>query len=184
MYLSRTVFNFTFILYSSVTCFSVFPLFLDSHQSFVTHLSSQLFVLLLNTVHCLLLNLRLLEFVLINKYFCFETFSSFSSLSVPKGNRIPDHKQVNKEIASINMPPMGSFNSPNRVMICSIQGGVPALEAYVEEFIGASHLTICSDIKLMEVFWIELKDKIRLVMPCSNSCWTLAEYISFAMWVD
>ncbi|ROL45638.1 hypothetical protein DPX16_17754 [Anabarilius grahami] len=36
----------------------------------------------------------------------------------------------------------------------------------------------------MEGFWIGLDDEIRLVMPQGDSCWMLAKYISFALWVD
>lgn len=37
---------------------------------------------------------------------------------------------------------------------------------------------------LMEGFYSRLDDEIRLVMPRENYCWTLRDYINFALWID
>lgn len=68
---------------------------------------------------------------------------------------------------------------PKGVTIFMFQGGRD-LEEYVEEFVAVSHLAQCNDIALMKRFWIRLDDE----MPLGNSCWTLAEYINFALWVS
>lgn len=47
----------------------------------------------------------------------------------------------------------------------------------MEEFIGVAQ---CNYIALIKGFWIGLDDE----MPRGNSCWTLVEYINFALWVS
>lgn len=74
---------------------------------------------------------------------------------------------------------MGCSYRPNGATIFMLQGGRD-LEEHVKEFVGVSHLAQCNDIALMKGFWIELDDE----MPRGNTCWTLAEYINFALWVS
>lgn len=54
----------------------------------------------------------------------------------------------------------------------------------MEEFISVSHHTTCDNLTLMEKFRSGLDDEIWMVMPKGDSCWTLGEYINFALWVN
>ncbi|ROL50854.1 hypothetical protein DPX16_15098 [Anabarilius grahami] len=58
------------------------------------------------------------------------------------------------------------------------------MEENVEEFLSICHRATCSDIMLMEGFWVRLDDESRMVIPRGNSYWMLAEYINFALWVE
>lgn len=51
----------------------------------------------------------------------------------------------------------------------------------MEEFVSVSHLAICDDLTLMEAFRIRI---VRMVMPKVDYCWTLAQYINFALWIE
>lgn len=54
----------------------------------------------------------------------------------------------------------------------------------MKEFASICHLTICSDLTLMEGFYSRLDDEIHLVMPLENYCWILRDYINFTLWID
>ncbi|XDV32775.1 hypothetical protein PO909_003498 [Leuciscus waleckii] len=77
----------------------------------------------------------------------------------------------------MNIAPKGSFQ-PNGFMICMFHGGRD-LEEYAEEFISASHLTICYDIMLMEGLWIGLDDEIWLVKP--RGCWPSTSTLAYSL---
>lgn len=51
----------------------------------------------------------------------------------------------------------------------------------MEEFVSISHHTNCNDLTLTEGFRSRL---IKIVMLKRDFCWTLVEYINFALWVD
>lgn len=54
----------------------------------------------------------------------------------------------------------------------------------MEEFVSVSNHTNCDDLTLMEGFRSRLDDEIQIVILKRDSCWTLVEYINFALWVD
>ncbi len=44
-------------------------------------------------------------------------------------------------------------------------------------------LTTCDDLALMEGFLCGLEDDIRFIMPRADPCWSLKNYINFALWI-
>ncbi|XP_050958718.1 uncharacterized protein LOC127160104 [Labeo rohita] len=87
------------------------------------------------------------------------------------------------EIASINVAPMGNSPRTSGATIFIFQD-CRDMEEYVEKFLSICYRATCSEITLMEGFWVGLDNESRMVMPRGNSCWTLTEYINFALWVE
>ncbi|XP_058637522.1 uncharacterized protein LOC131543775 [Onychostoma macrolepis] len=54
---------------------------------------------------------------------------------------------------------------------------------FMQEFVDYSQLATCDDLTLMEGFWCRLDDDIHLVMPRADPCWSLKNYIDFALWI-
>lgn len=53
-----------------------------------------------------------------------------------------------------------------------------------EEFVTISHQVAFDDVTLMDGFWCGLDEDIHFLMPRGSSCWSFAEYVNFALWVD
>lgn len=68
------------------------------------------------------------------------------------------------EITSINVAP-GKGDGLFEGGIVFIFQGVRCLEDYVGEFLDTCHHATCSDLTLIEGFWVGLDKEIRMVMP-------------------
>ncbi len=53
----------------------------------------------------------------------------------------------------------------------------------MEEFIDTCHQATCSDLTLMEGLRVGLDEEIQFVMPRGDPSWSLAKYITFALWI-
>lgn len=58
------------------------------------------------------------------------------------------------------------------------------MEEYVEEFLSVCRCATCSDITLMEGYWVRLENESRMVMQRGNFYWTFAKYVNFSLWVE
>lgn len=54
----------------------------------------------------------------------------------------------------------------------------------MEEFTDICHRATCNVLTLMQGFWYGLEEEIRFLVPSEDRCWSLPEYINFALWVD
>ncbi len=89
---------------------------------------------------------------------------------------------MKKDLAFIILtPPSGCGNQP-RITRFIFQNG-RELENYVQEFINCIPWATGYDLTLIKGFWIGLDNRIRLVMPMTDSCWMLESYINFALWI-
>ncbi|ROJ29139.1 hypothetical protein DPX16_13583 [Anabarilius grahami] len=55
---------------------------------------------------------------------------------------------------------------------------------YLMEYLNICHQVTCDDVTLMEGFWCGLDKDIRFLMPKGETCWSLEDYINFALWMD
>ncbi len=87
-----------------------------------------------------------------------------------------------QELASINIGPKGDIRSPLGATIFFFQNGRD-LDDYVREYVDKCHLATFDDLTLIEEFWCGLEDDIHFVMPRADLCWSLRNYINFALWI-
>ncbi len=91
-------------------------------------------------------------------------------------------ERVWQELSSINIGPKGDIRSPLGATIFFFQNGRD-LDDYVREYVDKCHLATFDDLTLIEGFWCGLEDHIRFVMPRADLCWSLRNYINFALWI-
>ncbi|KAF4118917.1 hypothetical protein G5714_000968 [Onychostoma macrolepis] len=86
------------------------------------------------------------------------------------------------KLASINVGPRKEDGLSGGGTVFIFQDG-RCLEDYVEEFIDTCHQAICSDLTLMEGFRVGLDEEMQIVMPLGDPSWSLAQYLTFALWI-